>query len=133
MRSFDVLAYLPRDATFTALDITSLPLMDHFALLCDVLLAVLCLGLNNDVPEDTETLNCISRLKASFNEISNKFRMFLFTRYWVIRGRMLVLAVVIQRDIGGWESDPTTLVRDKYSRTMPPGSSAVVEMFPLPA
>ena len=28
---------------------------------------------------------------------------------------------------------PATLVRDKYSGTMPPGVSSVIEMFPLPS
>ena len=46
---------------------------------------------------------------------------------------MLVLAVVINREIGVWESDLSTFVRDKYSGTMPPGVSSVIEMFPLPA
>ena len=44
---------------------------------------------------------------------------------------MVVLAGVINGDIGVWESDLSTFVRDKYSGTMPPG--AIIEMSPLPA
>ena len=132
MSSFDVLAYVPRDATFAALDMTALPLMDHFALLRNYLLTVLRLGLNDEVPEDAEPLNRVSRLEASFKEISNKFRRFLITHYGVVRGRILVLADVINRDIGVWESELSTFVRHKYSETMPPGASTVIDMFPPP-
>ena len=107
--------------------------MDRFALLRDSLLTVLSLGLNDEVPEDAESLNRISHHKASFNEISNTFSRFLITHYSAVRGRMLVLAGVINRDIGVWESDLSTFVRDKYSGTMPPGASTGIEMFPLPA
>ena len=133
MTSFDLFAYVPRDATFTASDMTALPPMDRFALLRDSLLTVLHLDLNNDVPEDAEPLNRISHLEASFNEISNKFRRFLTTYYSVVRGRMLVLAGAISRDIGVWESDLSTFVGVKYSGAMTPGASTVLEMFPLPA
>ena len=132
MSSFDVLASVPRDATFAASDMTVLPLMDRFALLRDSLLTVLRLGLNDDVPEDAEPLNPISHLEASFNEILNKFRRFLITHYSVARGRMLVLAGVINRDNGLWESDLSALVRDKYERTMPPGASTAIKIFSLP-
>ena len=94
--------------------------MDRFALLRDSLLAVLRLGLNDEVPGNAEPLNRISHLEASFNEISNKFRRFLISHYSVVRGRMLVLAGVINRDIGVWESGLSTFVRDKYSGTMSP-------------
>ena len=65
--SFDVLAYVPRDAAFAASDMIALLIMDRFALLCNSLLTVLHLGLNYDVPENAEPLNCISHLEASFN------------------------------------------------------------------
>ena len=110
---------------------TVLTLIDLFALLFDPLLTVLLLGLNDDVPEDAEPLNRTHHLETSFNEISNKFRRFLITRYSVVRGRMLVLAGVINRNIGVWESDLYTFVRNKYSRTMSPGASTVIAMFPL--
>ena len=86
----------------------------------------------SSIPEDAEPLNRISHHKASFNEISNKFSRFRITHYSVVRGRMLVLAGVINRDIGVWESDLSTFVRDTYSGTMPPGASTVIEVFPLP-
>ena len=56
----------------------------------------------------------ISHLEPLFNEISNKFRRFFITHYSVVRARMLVLASVINRDIGVRESDLSTFVRDKY-------------------
>ena len=59
---FDVLAYVPRDATFAALDMTAFQLMDRIAFLRDSLLTVLRTGLNDDVPEDAEPLNRIARL-----------------------------------------------------------------------
>ena len=124
--------YVPRDTTFAALDMTVLLLMDPFPLLRDSLLTVLRLGLNDDVPEDTKPLNRISRLEASFNEISNKFRMFFIPHYSVVGGSMIVFACAINRDVGVWERTLPTSVRDKYSGTMPPGGSAVIEMFPLP-
>ena len=133
MSSFDVLAYVPRNATFAASDTTGLPLMGHFALLRDSLLNVLHLGLNDDILDNAEPLSRISHLEASFNETSNKFRRFLITHYSVVRGSMLVIAGVINRDIGVWESDLSTLVRDKYSGTMPPGVGTAIEKFPLPA
>ena len=46
---------------------------------------------------------------------------------------MVVLAGVINCDIGVWESDLSTLVRDEFSGTMPPGAGTVIEMFPLSA
>ena len=46
---------------------------------------------------------------------------------------MLVLAGVINHDIGVWESDLSKFVCDKYSGTMTPGVSSVIEMFALPA
>ena len=61
----------------------------------------------------------ISHIEASFNEISNKFRRFLIMHYNVGRGRMLVLAGVINRDIGVWKSDLSTVVGKKYSGTIP--------------
>ena len=95
-------------------NMTVLPLMNRFALLRDSTLTVLCLGLNDGVPKDAEPLNRISPLlEASFNEISNTFHRFRITYYSVVRGRML-LAGVINRDIGVWESDLSTFVRDKY-------------------
>ena len=106
--------------------------MDRFVLLCDSLLAVLRLGLNDDVPEDAEPLNRISHLEASFNEISNKFHRFFITHYSVVRGRMLVLGGIINHGIGVWESDLSTLVRDKYSGTMPPGSGTSSRCFLCP-
>ena len=99
MSSFDVLAYMPRDATFAASDMTVLPVMDRFALLRDSLLTVLRLGLNDDASENAEPLNRISHLEASFNEISNKFRRLLITHHSAVQGSMLVLAGVINRDI----------------------------------
>ena len=98
--SFYVLVYVPRDATFAASDMTALPIMDRFAFLRDSLLTMLRLGLNDEVLGNTEPLNRISHLVASFNEISNKFRRFVITHYSAVRGRMLVLAGVINRDIG---------------------------------
>ena len=95
-----MLAYVPRDATFAAVDTTALSLMDRFALHRDSLLTVLRLSLNDEVPEDAEPLNRISHLVALFNEMSNKFHRLLITHYSVVRGRMLVLADVINRDIG---------------------------------
>ena len=120
MSSFDVLAYVPRDATFAASDITDLPLMNRFTLRRDFLLTMLRLGLNDDIPEDAESLNRISHLEVSFKEISNKFRKFLIAHYSVVRGRMLVFAVVINRDIGRGETDLSTFVCDKYSGTILP-------------
>ena len=67
MSSFNVLAYVPRDATFATSDKTALLFMDRFALLRYCLLIVLRLGLNDDVPKDAEPLNRISRLEISFN------------------------------------------------------------------
>ena len=131
MSSFDVLAYVLRDATFAASNMTALPLVDRFAFLCDFLLIVLHLGLNDDVPKNTDPLNRISHFEVPFNEISNKFRRLLITHYSVLRGRMLVLAGIINCDIGVWESDLSTYLRDKYSGIMPPGTGNVVEMFPL--
>ena len=130
MSSFDVLTYVPREAIFAASDMTALPLTDHFALLRDSMITVVRLGLNDDVPEDAESLNCIFHLDASFNDISNKFRRFLVAHHSVIRGRMLVLAGAINRDIGVCESDLSKFVRDKYSGTMPRGAGTehVVEM-----
>ena len=84
MSSFDVLTYVPRDASFAASDMTSLVPMNRFALLHDILLTVLRLGLNDDVPEDGESLNRISHLEASFNEIPTSFRRFLITHYSVV-------------------------------------------------
>ena len=133
MSSFTVPAYVPHDAIFAASDMAALPLMDRFALLRDYLLTVLRLGLNDDVPKDAEPLDRVSHLVASFNEISNTFRRFLIAHYSVVRGRMRVVAGVINRDIGVWESDLSTLVRDKNSGATPPGASTVIEMFPLPA
>ena len=97
------------------------------------MLTALRFGLNGDVPEDAEPLNRIPHLEASFNEISDKIRRFLITHYRVVRGHMLVLAGVINRDIDVWESDLSTFVIDKCSGTMPPGASTVIEMLPLPA
>ena len=51
MSSFNVLVYVPRDATFAASDMTALPIMDHFAFLRDSLLTVLRLGLNDEAPK----------------------------------------------------------------------------------
>ena len=45
---------------------------------------------------------------------------------------MLVVAGVINRDIGVCESD-STFVRDKYSETMARGAGTIIKMFPLPA
>ena len=97
MSPFDVLAYFSRDASFAASDIRALMLMDRFAPLRDSLLTVLYFGLNDDVPKDAEPLNRISRLEASLNKMSNKVRRFFITHY----SRMLVLAGVVNRDIGG--------------------------------
>ena len=133
MSSFGVLAYVPRDATFAASDMTALSLMDRFALLRDPLLTVLRLGLNNDVPEDTEPLNRVPHLEASFNEISNKFRRFLIAHYSVVCGRTLVFAAVINRYIGVWENDLSTFFRDKCPGIIPPEVGTVIEMFTLPA
>ena len=83
MSSSDVLAFVPRDATFAASDMTALPVMDRFALLRDSLLTMLLLGLNDDVPEDAEPLNRIFHLEASLNEISYEFHRFLITHYQV--------------------------------------------------
>ena len=58
--------------------------------------------------------NRIYHLEASSKNISNNFRSFLITHYSVVRGRMLVLAVVNNHDIGVWESDLSTFVLDKY-------------------
>ena len=52
----------------------------------------------------------------------------LITHYSVVRGRMLILAGVINRDIGVWENSLSTFVRDKYSGTMPPRASTVIEI-----
>ena len=71
MSSFYVLVNVPRDATFAASDMTALPIMDRLAFLRDSLLTMLHLGLNDEVLENTEPLNRISHLEASFNEISN--------------------------------------------------------------
>ena len=111
MSSFDVLAYVPHDAIFAAPDMTALPLVDQFALFPDFLLTVLRLVPNDDVPKDAEPLNRISHLAASFNEKSNKFRRFFITHYSVAPGLMVVLAGVINRDIGVWESNLSTFVR----------------------
>ena len=87
--------------------------MDRAVLLRDSLLTVLYLGINDHVPEDMEPLNCISRLEASFNEISTKFCRFLITHYSIVHRRMIMIAGVINRDIGAWKSDLSTFVRDK--------------------
>ena len=129
MSSFDVLVYVPRDATFSASDMTAFPLTDRFALLRDSLLTVPRLGLNDDVPGNAEPLNSILHLKASFNEIPNKFRRFRS----VVRGRMLVLTGVTNRDIGVWKSNLSTFMRDRYSGAMPPGADTAIDMLPLPA
>ena len=104
MTSFEVLAYVSRDATFASSDMIALPLMDRFALFRDFLLPVLDLGLNDDVPTHAEPLNRISRLEVLFNGISNKLYRFLITHY-SFRGHLLVLTGVINRDIGVWKSD----------------------------
>ena len=59
-------------------------LMDGFALLRDSLLTMLRLGLSDEVFDDAEPLNYISRLDASFNEIYNNIRRFLITHYSVV-------------------------------------------------
>ena len=110
MSSFDELEYVPRDAAFAASDMTALPLMNRFALLRDFLWTVLLLGLNDDVLEDAEPIHRSSYLEASFNEIAKKFRRFVITFYSVVRGCMLVLAAVNNRDISVWESDLSTFV-----------------------
>ena len=51
MSSFDVLAYVPRDATFAASDMTALPPMDRFVFFRDSLMTVLRLGLNMMFPK----------------------------------------------------------------------------------
>ena len=132
MSSFDVFAYVSHDANVAASDMTALPLMDRFALLRSSLLTVLRLGLNDDVPEDAEALNRISHLEASFSNISIMSRRFLITYYIVFRTRMLVLAGGISRDIGVWENDMSTFLRDKCSETMPPGAGTIIELFPSP-
>ena len=132
MGLFNVFAYVAHDATFAASDMTALLLMDHFALLRDSLLTVLRLGLNDEVLENTQPLNYISRLEASFNDISDKLSMFFITHYSVVRDRMLVHAGVINRDISVYESDLSKFVRDKYSGAMPPGAGTAIEMFPVP-
>ena len=76
--------------------------------------------------------NCISYLKASFSEISKTFRKFLITHYSVVRGRMLVLASIINHDSSMWERGLSIFVREKYSQTMPLGADTVIAMFPLP-
>ena len=133
MSSFDVLAYVPRDATFAVSDMAALRLMNGIALLRDSLVTILRIDLYDDVPEDAAPLNRISCLEASFNEIFNKCRRFLITHWSKVRGRMLVLAGVINRDMGVWESDLYTFVRDEHSGSMPPGAGIVIEMFPLRA
>ena len=95
---------------------TTFPHTDPFILLRDSLLTVVRLGLNDDVPEDTESLNRISHL------VPNKFRRFLITHYSVFRGCILELAGAINRDIGVWESDLSKFVRDKFLETMPSGA-----------
>ena len=131
MSSFQVLAYVPRDATFAASDMTALPL-DHAASRPEY-----------DVPKYTEPLNRIYRLEPSFNEIFTKFSMVLLTHdsvvrscmlalAGVLRGRMLVLAGAFNHDIGIRKSDLSIFVRDKCSGTMPPGAGTIVEMFLSP-
>ena len=132
MSSFDVFADVSRDVNITASNMTALPLMDHFALLRSSLLTVLRLGLNDAVPEDAEALNRISRLEASFSNISNMFRRFPVTYYIVVRTRMLVFAGGINRDIGVWENDLSTFLRDKCSGTLPLGAGTTIELFRRP-
>ena len=86
MSSFDMLTYVSREVIFAASDMTPFPHTDPFILLRDSLLTFVRLGLNDDVLEDTESLNRISHLDASFNDIPNKFRRFLITHYSVFRG-----------------------------------------------
>ena len=124
-----MLTYVPRDANFAASNITVLPLMDRFAVFRDSSLTVLRLGLNDGVPKPGEPLSCIFHFEATFNEIFNKFRMLLITHYSVVRGCILVLAAVINRDIGVWGSGLSTFVRHEYSGTVPPGAGAVIEIF----
>ena len=128
-----MLPYVLRDATFAASDRTALPLLHRFGLLCDSLLSALRPGLNDGVREDAESLNRISRLEVSFNEISNKLCRFLITHYSVVCRCMLVLAAIIKNHIGVRTSDRSRFVLDKCSGTMPPGAGAVIEMSPLSA
>ena len=51
----------------------------------------------------------------------------------VVSGRMLVLAGVINREIGVWYNGLSIFVRNKYSGIMPSGAGTVIDMFPLPA
>ena len=90
-------------------------------------------GSQQIISSDAEPLNISSFPQASFNEISNKFSRFHITHYSIVHGRILVLAGVINRDIGVWESGLSTFVRDKYAGIMPPGAGTVIEMFPLPS
>ena len=93
-------AFLKADVeaeVFAASDLTALPLMDRFTLLRYSLLTVPRLDLNHGVPEDMEHLNRTYHIETSFNKIFNKFHRFLIMHCSVIRGRMLLLAGVINQ------------------------------------
>ena len=106
---------------------TVLPLIDRFALLRDSALTMLRLGLNGDILEDAEPVFLASRPRPTRSPASSA------GSYSEVRRRMLVLAGVINHDIGVWKINLPIFVRDKYSGTMPPGADTVIEMSTLPA
>ena len=133
MSTFHVLAYALRDATFAGSSMAALPLMDRCTLLHDSLRTALRIGRNGDAPNQVhmEPLRHTFHLVVSLSDISYESRRFFITYYSVVRGRMFVVAGVINLDIGVWENDLSTFMRGEYSGTIPPGAGTVIEMFPL--
>ena len=126
MSSFDVLAYVPRNASFAASDMTAFSRTDHMALFRDFLLIELCLGLYDDAPQSYLSLRgLVQQDLQQAQQVSDHTLQ-------CIRARMLVLACVINRSIAVRESDLFTYVRCNYLGTVPPNSAMSSRCFLSP-